>query len=61
MDKEEMIRRAVEADMEHHIKQAFAKFGIEGTEDKLKEAYKNHPTLLKQYLKVYRRAISESR
>jgi len=48
-----MISKIIKFQMYHHLNQAFKKWGIEGTEQKLKEIYSQMPTLQEKYLKVY--------
>ena len=41
-----------------NLRKSFQHFGIEGTEDKIKELWINHPEIIKQYLEVYRELIT---
>ena len=41
-----------------NLRKSFQHFGIEGTEDKIKELWINHPEIIKQYLEVYREVIT---
>ena len=57
MTRKELIRIAIERDMRLHLKKAFLKYGIEGTEDKLKDIYKNMPVILEKYLTLYNKIV----
>ena len=41
-----------------NLYKSFKHFGIEDTEDKIKELWVNHPEIIKQYLEVYREVIT---
>ena len=57
MTKKELIRIAIERDMRLHLKKAMMKYGIEGTEQKLKDIYKNMSIILEKYLILYNKII----
>lgn len=41
-----------------HLKEGFLVWGIEGTEEKIKELYSNSPVILEKYLGVYHKLVS---
>lgn len=49
IDENQLVEKLVE----DHIREGFKKFGIEGTEDVIREAYGNNPKALAIYLRVY--------
>jgi len=50
---EDLIKQEIKRTMIKHLKEAFSTYGIEGTEDKIKEIYCNMDTVREQYLAVY--------
>ena len=53
-----MTNLIIEQQMLYHLNRAFKKWGIEDTEQKLKEVYKDMPVLREKYLKVYKKLIT---
>ena len=54
-----MINFIIEQSMIYHLNQAFNKWGIEATEQKIKEIYTQMPKLRDKYLKVYYKLIKQ--
>lgn len=57
--KEEVILWAIKQDAIKHIKEAMARYGIEGTEEKIIDLYKHTPKLRDYLLETYREVIKE--
>lgn len=57
--KKEVILWALEQDTIRHIKKAMARYGIEGTEEKIKELYKLMPKCRDYMLSIYYNLIKE--
>lgn len=49
---ENLAQEAIKIDAYSHIKEAIKKYGLEGTEDKIKEIYSNNPKIREIMLKT---------
>lgn len=58
MDKKELIKWALDKDVESCIYKAFKRYGIEGTENKIKEVYKLVPKMKEYMLNKYYEIIN---
>lgn len=52
-----MINFLIECDMLYHMNRAFNEYGIEGTEQKIKDLYKKMPIIKEKYLQIYKKLI----
>ena len=59
MDINNYINKIIDESARYHLKRAFQRWGIERTEEKLKELYKHMPVILEKYLQIYRTIIRE--
>lgn len=59
MDKKELIKWALDKDVKSYIYKAFKRYGIEGTENKIKEVYELVPKMKEYMLNKYYEIINK--
>lgn len=60
MDKKELIKKAIKYDAVCQVKKAMKRYGVEGTEEKIKDIYKHNPGIIDYLLKVYKEIITNN-
>ncbi len=54
-----ILEKMIEREMQRHLIAGFKKYGIEGTEERIKIVYKNVPILKEKYLKLYKKLVKK--
>jgi len=52
-----MINLIIDQTILFHLNKAFKEYGIEGTEQKIKEIYATMPTIKERYLQIYSKVM----